>query len=149
VPEKKPLQIANLLANSTIQQALRRANVLKRLDRLVKQSVNPTLRDHCHVVGIIKNSLVVNTDSPAWATRLRYQQQHILSSLHKNEELCFLTAISIQVTAPTGNQFPTKRKALAPSPEAAAQMSELCATIHDTKLQRTLQRIALRGNKKP
>jgi len=148
VSAKKPQSIANLLSKSTFQQLLRRTNAIERLNSLLKQVVSSPLKEHCQAVGVAAGKLLIQTDSPVWASRLRYQQQGILALLKKNDELSFLTGLSIQVRPEAGKKNPTKRKAAAPSADSAAQMDRLAEEIHDPKLKEALRKIARRASKK-
>ena len=72
---------------------LTKARYITSLTTSVRSRLSPELRDHCWVVDIIDNSLIVVTDQPERATVLRYQQHELLKQI--NEE--FTSSLSVPV----------------------------------------------------
>ena len=69
------------LISSEIQT---RAKTIQSMTASVHSRLAQNLREHCWVIGVIGNKLVMITDNAERATRLRYQQHELLKQV--NEE---------------------------------------------------------------
>ena len=58
--------------NGTVGHLLTRARWLNELTGELQRHLTPSVATHCRVANFRSGVLVLQTDSPAWATRLRY-----------------------------------------------------------------------------
>ena len=84
-------------ASSRLEQLLGRVEILRKLDQTIKQQLPEPMHAHCQVANIKENQLVIFADSQAWATRLRYQRNELISSLKKSPEFARINDIEIKV----------------------------------------------------
>lgn len=79
---KDPQKVSNLLAKSTLRQLIEKAEWMIKLQQIFAEVLDqPELARHCSIMNINDKTLVIMVDQAAWATRLRYQQEHILRAL--------------------------------------------------------------------
>jgi hypothetical protein len=69
-----PRPVNNLLnaGDGTIGRLMERARWLDELTDELRRHLNPSVAAHCRIANLRSGVLVLQTDSPAWATRLRY-----------------------------------------------------------------------------
>jgi hypothetical protein len=147
---KKTLQIVNLLAKSQYQRLMAQAGHIQKLKQQFKQALRPALSPHCELLSIHERVLTISVDSSVWASRLRYEQQRILSKLQANPEFPEIASLSVKIAKPKRiKPVAKKRQANRPSEDSIATMSELAQKVDDPKLKKALQRLAQRASKKP
>ena len=74
--------VRHLLQDKPTLQRLEHAlQAQKTLLADLRQCLPADLADHCAAAHIRENTLVVHTDSPAWATRLRYLAPQLVKAL--------------------------------------------------------------------
>lgn len=114
------------------------------LSTLLRQHLPDPLREHVWVAGVDDHCLHLITDSPMWATQLRYQQRELLKHIQYNPALK-LSKISITVSpmaAPPHPQRKAQRLTLTPATRAAIRAA--AATISDEETRAIFERIASR-----
>ncbi len=129
--------------DAPIAKLFRHCRLLQSLDEIIQQCLPAELAAHCRVLNYSGNRLILQTDSPAWNTLLRYQTPDLLSCLRRQDKLRGLASILIR-TAPA-SPAPPPRQTAQPrqlSPEAATLIRTLAATMSDDRLQAALQRLA-------
>lgn len=79
----KPQSIKSLLnqSGSALARVAHEAAEHERLSRLVRSVLPPDLSTHILSVNLREDTLVIITDSAAWATRIRYLQGDIMQNL--------------------------------------------------------------------
>lgn len=83
---KTPMSVPQLLgatADASLQTVLQRVQELLRLEKAVLELLEPPLKSHCRVANLRDETLVLFTDSPVWATRLRFQGPNVLARLRQ------------------------------------------------------------------
>lgn len=66
-------------------------------DEVLHSLLPDELAPHCHTVNIISNTIVIETDSAVWATRLRYLAPELIKILQQNSPFAHLTEIQCRV----------------------------------------------------
>ncbi len=83
----KPESTQQLLNHSTFLGLVRRIDLQAELLARVKKALPPSLGDHClYCVAREDGRLVVFTDSPAWATQLRFYAPAILAAIRERDD---------------------------------------------------------------
>lgn len=97
--DSHPKSLASILAGKSnhLQRLVDTAMQLKRLNQLFNAIVKPPLSEHCEVANVRNNQLVIFIDSPAWGTRLRYQQAALLEALQKESAFADIRGLEIKV----------------------------------------------------
>lgn len=140
----KPIQITALLSqeNPDAERTLKRCRSLQRLQRLVTSLLAPEFGHHCRVGNMRGNSLIIFCDSPAWASRLRYQAAQLLERLHQHPSLSSIEHIELKVI-PVAQSYATPPRETPVLSEYAASCLSACAeTVSNQPLRDALTRLA-------
>lgn len=140
----EPHSLQDILTSSSgIAHLVHRAAALKSLqERLLNQLAAP-LSDHVTVANYDDQVLIIQTDSPAWAARLRF---HIPELLKLAQEKCGLPSIQtirIKVDATRREREPLSRAVTLPA-EASNILRECAQSIDDPALRDSLLRLSKR-----
>ncbi len=82
--------MSELLSSSRFAGIMRKAQELKKLDALLQTALEPELRVHCRVANYRDQELILQADTSALATRVRYaatQLKKTLKTFHEFNEL--------------------------------------------------------------
>ncbi len=112
----------------------------QRLLATVRAHLPPDLRAHCSGATTVGGQLLLFTESPAWATRLRYQQRDLINCLRTHAYL-HISTVRIQVVPPAQTLSPT-RGPLKLSHANAATIQKAATAIADSDLRAALRRLA-------
>lgn len=74
-------------ADQHLAQILAKAHFLQRVERLFKIVLQGDLAQHCRVANVKNQQLVIEVDSSAWATRLRYLCPSLVAPLREIQGL--------------------------------------------------------------
>lgn len=126
---------------------VRRAHELLRLEDEVGALMAPTMRPHCRVAGCRDGQMILMTESPAWATRLRYQVPALLAGLRRRAPALELREILVKVSpfAPPVEVGKTPRPTM--SDGVAALLQDVADGIDDSRLRTSLLRLAGRASR--
>ncbi len=83
---KRPQTINKLInqPQGDIKALMDQLTKIRTINNNLHQTINPLLSQHCRVVNIRKNTLVIAADSPAWANKLRFQIPDLISYFRQN-----------------------------------------------------------------
>jgi len=138
----KPNRISNLpLGPGPFRDVVARAERLRAVERLIQVELG-ALGAHCRLANIAGSRLVLQTDSPAWASRVRYEAPRLLEQLKQHPELARLDAVSVTIAPPaaTPAKAPKRRKPLSDS--ARATLRAAADSVSDPALGIALRRLA-------
>jgi hypothetical protein len=123
---------------------LERAAELQRLTEAVRALLPMPLDEHCRAASLHGDALVLVCDSPAWATRLRYQAPSLLDELQRR---CGLRARTLRVRVSPEETPPIAppRRRLRLSAASAELLEQTAQATEDTALRAALLRLARRG----
>ena len=135
----QPLLVKQLLqfkveSYSSIQHEL---NQHKRWLQAIKCELPSFLSEHC--IDCTKNgkSLILYTDSPVWATRLRFHQSIILASLQQSCNLS-IKKIHIRIFVGAKTNRAKVRPPKYPSQNIVKLIGNTAESIHDKTLKKSL-----------
>jgi hypothetical protein len=140
----KPFQIGNLLERSECSRLLTRARALGELDALVHELIPSPLNQHCRVLSVRDDTLVVAADSPVWAARLRYQSSELVKQLYAVSSVKLCT-IQVRVRAseqPPGRGITPIRQPV--SGRNSMALKQAARSVTDAGLKAALLRLASR-----
>ncbi|HKJ08271.1 MAG TPA: DciA family protein [Gammaproteobacteria bacterium] len=145
MPNGSPTVLAKILrsgASRLWEQAQRR----QRLTRLLQEQLPEVLHPHCQVAHLSAESVVLATDSPVWAARLRYYSPQILKHLGQRETVNPRTLrIRIVPPAEPPRTGPPARPPL--SRQNSRLLRQAADAIDHPQLQEALRRLATRGER--
>lgn len=145
-----PKPLHKLLSGEKNQVAdlITTARKLCRLNQYILSVLDQPLTDHCQVARFEGDLLVLNTDSPVWASRLRYYIPTLLHELKQNiPDLQGLKTIKITTAPPSPEieqSIVSERKI---SDAAASNITAMAESIEDTALREALLRLTRHRNK--
>lgn len=115
---------------------------LKGLEQRLLSFLAPPLNKHCTIANYANDTLMLHTDAPAWASRIRYNTPAILDFLQNECGLAALRTIRIKVMpAPLQHvRLPDKSWKLDES--TASLIRRSAATITDESLRHSLEKIS-------
>lgn len=148
MPINKPRTLPELFTdpgNSTLSGIIQRGRQLYGLNLLIQKLLGPELAAHCQVTNIRDKTLILATDSAAWATRIRYQATQILQKIRRDERLSGIDSIQVKVIpaiVPADTSHPTRRAYL--SRTAAECLSQCADGIGDPQLSAALKHLSKR-----
>lgn len=132
-----------------VAELVTQARQLGHLSNIVQAMLEPSLADHCHLAHFDGSRMVLVADSPAWAARLRFSVDTLVSQLKQySNKFHGLSKIEVAVRPelPDLPQPDVVKRAI--SVEAAQYIEESAQGIEDTELKQALQRLAQRKNPK-
>ena len=140
-----PLKINKLLGDK-YAYLVTRAKVLMELEALLHELLPEPLKEHCRVLAIRDETLILATSSPVWAARLRFHAPLLVKQLSAHQTVKLRT-VRVRVRPPEKNIPPPRRQAaLRPGKAGAATLQQAAQTISDPGLKSALLRLANRHN---
>ncbi|MDZ7662322.1 DUF721 domain-containing protein [Thiohalophilus sp.] len=116
---------------------------LRRLNQHLLAVLAAPLTDHCQVARYDTEQLIIQVDSPVWASRLRYYVPTLLQELKQNiPDLQGLKSIKIHVApaTPTPVEKPPDKREITPA--ASRNIQAMAEAIDDPVLREALQRLS-------
>lgn len=141
----QPLNIKDLLSRLSAdpESLCRKAEKLSRIQQSLRSELAFPLRDHLFVAACEDRCLVLFTDGPAWAARLRFQTPRILDLVRGSCGLPLVDNVRIKVSVPlTAASTPARRLVLSES--AARTLRRTADSLSDPVLRACLNRLAAR-----
>ena len=141
---RSPLPLGRILADrsATVERLFRNVEFLQSINNLIGAAVSPKLAAHCWAAGLRDRQLIVVVDSPAWATRLHFEQNQLIQLLRQQPELQSLTGLQIKVRPKETTQPNPVRRVAPLSAQSTADINACADTINDPALAKALRRLA-------
>ena len=129
-----------------LERLVRRARYLERVDKALQQLLGSPLAERCRVANINHDTLVLQTPSSAWGSRLRYLAPGILQQLSRQLGWDRIKHTKVQVRPDAFRQLaePPRRASL--SRESAALLRQVAESTKDAALQNVLLRLSGRAD---
>lgn len=141
-PKSKSLTKWLHTPSDQLSPLLAQVRLLHRITGALRGLLDNPLAEHCQAANLDGTTLVISTDSPAWAAKLRYQITSLLAQLQTRDDLPPIEQIRIRVQpANPARPAPAARR-LAISSETAAVISHVADHTTDPQLQAALRRLA-------
>ncbi len=141
----KPVKINKLLRTGPISRLLGQARQLQALDEQVRNQLPDNLRPHCHVLSLHDRILILATDSPVWAARLRFHAPRLVKQLTR-QRIVSVRLVRVLVIPPEKTM--TSARKTAPDEEQghrrAAALEQAAQTVSDPRLKSALLRLSRR-----
>lgn len=129
------------VSSDRLSQICNHIEKINELQIILLENLDSPLNEHVIVADIRQQTLVLHTDSAAWAAKLRYLTPELLKAFKSDTPR--IRTIRIKVMPPDSlNQ--TTRRAQPVSAQAADAMREVADKIEDPALRSTL--LSLAGN---
>ena len=141
-----PLQI-NKVSGGKYAYLVGRARTLMELGVLLQKLLPAPLNEHCRVLAIKDETLIIASHSPVWAARLRFHAPLLVKQLSDHQTVKLRTVL-VRVRPPekTSPTTPRRQAALRPGKTGAAALQQAAQSISDPGLKTALLRLANRHN---
>lgn len=142
---KKPKSVKQILNSKSagLQGLLQHTQQLNALNKRLMHLLPAPLPQHCTTAGIEQQQLILMTDSPVWATRLRLQAPNLIKALPEFQIKSVVVKIQPSRKAPEA----APRACPKMSSDASSLLNYLADATSDLKLKLALQRLARNGSK--
>ena len=142
--QHRPVTIGRILGKSQVSRLLAGASVLEKLAVIVHELLPPPLREHCRVLSVRGETLVMAADSPVWAARLRFHSPNLVKQLD-NIQTVKLRTIHVRVR-PVDKPPAAVRRLNKPSlsAENSLALEQTARGVTDPGLKAALLRLARR-----
>ena len=140
-----PKTVQSLLSHSdgTLARLVAQAGELSRINQLLATLLPAPLSPHVRACAIHADTLVLQTDSPVWSTRLRLEQQSLLAKIRALDGLACINSLRVSVAVPATS--PVQEKPIPRlSSTAAATLAQCAESQTDSALRTTLIRLSRR-----
>lgn len=141
---KNPAPFTALLKDkhSILGKLCQHAEYLSHLEKKLCLFLDSPLNTHCNVANYINDTLVLHSDSAAWAAKLRYNIPVILNFMQNECDLITLKTIRIKIKLSDNSTQPgPDRKKPVISRTAALLINQAAATITDDELRSSLLKL--------
>jgi hypothetical protein len=141
---RKTRGLKSLSETGPFASLARRARELDILDRQLRQTLPPPLRDQVRFADLRDGRLVFLAPSSAWASRLRLIQTQILATARANGTPAHSVTVKV-APLPPEEMIPERRKPL--SATAASHLTAAAASLSDPSLKALFLELASQAKK--
>ncbi len=127
-------------------EILKKARLLDKLTRLIRACLPVDCQQHISVSAIRDNQLILLSDSPVWASKIRLYSQNMIQMLEENTH--------IRINKVRIKQYQPKRVIEKPAPKprhldnsTANMIKQTANSISDADLQQALNHLAKNRSK--
>jgi hypothetical protein len=145
--KKSPVPFPAVLKAScdgTLSPILRHAHELLRIEAVIRELLPRNLQHRFRVANLHGRRLVLTTDSPAWATRLRCQLPDVLRRLEVQAHTKPIGEIDVKVTLPKSRPTSSHQHRARVSAKTADLLRDFANGCDNGLLQAALLRLASR-----
>lgn len=111
------------------------------LQKSIINQLDPSIRDHIYVAGIKENTLVIFSDSPAWAAKVRYSTAKIINTLQQHPRFKSIKTIRIRTDPSLLKHATTSTKSVL-SAASSRHLEQAAGAVNDPALRFSLLKLA-------
>lgn len=123
-------------------QLLAQNQVHSNLLTTIQELLPDSSKSHCLSAQLKYDSLIVHTDSSAWAAKLRFQLATLLPTLRRQAGYHAATKVTIRIQPPQASRTSHKHTVSNMDQQTAQQIRELASAIRDETLRQTWLKLA-------
>lgn len=140
-----PVTVQSLLSlrDGTLASLCAQARELSRVNRLLTALLPAPLAQHARACAVHGDTLVLQTDSPVWSTRLRHEQQRLLQEIHALDGFTGISKMRVTVAVPAMSRE-QRNRTLRLSAAAAETLAQCAESQTDPALRASLTRLSRR-----
>lgn len=94
--KKCPQDLRNICQTASLPDIVEKAELLNQLERQLKSLLPTSIANHIKIANLRDNTLVIETISAAWASRIKFENKKLLQKM-QTEVLPMLTSIEVKV----------------------------------------------------
>ncbi len=140
--ERNMQSLQDLLQHPRFGSIVALSQRLRNTNQQLKNLLDDNLAKHCRVVFLDQGTIVLATDSAAWATQIRYQQIEILEKLRLHADLKVNALRCIVQSADAWAKTATTSPAKPLSANTKTHLREMAENISSATLRAALLRLA-------
>jgi len=114
----------------------------QRLLRRVRSLLPGNVREHCVAAVGSAEGITLYSDSPVWASRLRFLAKGILDALQRQDHPARQLRTKVLIASDRGSGARKRRRMEPLSPETSRMLADVAATLDDPGLRSALGRLA-------
>ncbi len=134
----KDIAVSN---NDILANLYKHSLTILKIQESVRLALGPPLAQHLYVANISPDSIIIFTDSQAWATKLRFQTQEIINTAKKITGFNDLESVRIKVS-PLLTTTTRPGNSISISPSTTQLLRTVAENINDTALQTALLKLS-------
>lgn len=142
----RPAAVTRLLGRGPLALVLQRTAELGHATDLLRARLGAPLGDHCQVANWRDDTLVVQADSAAWASRLRFLAPKILAALSEIQGGLRLRKLKVIVRPSHQTPDDTRPRHFRLSARSASLLRDVGNSTADAALREALLRLSRRGS---
>jgi len=132
---------------NSCKEVMKRVAAIQKIDQVFKTLIDQELANHCQVANYRNGQVIIEVESAAWATLLRFQLPTLLSEM-RQQGLASVASLDYYIlTRPT--EKPVKKLSVAKNlnPENAQYLQDIAAGMTDSKLKEALEKLSRHAQK--
>ncbi len=140
----RPTKVQSLLKRTYLGKLTSQCQKILAFETAVMGCLPEPLAQHCHLSNISNTALVLESSSPVWTAKLRFQTSHILKKIKQVPELQHIQAIRIR-TVPSNSatkQFRQKPTKPCISESSAKFLQDIAESTPDPTLKACYLRLS-------
>ena len=132
-------------SSHSLSRLFNEASSRSQLTERIRLCLPAELHPHCLAASVQGTTLVLYTDTPAWATSLRYQYRHLQTQLKHEHDLCQIEQIRVRVQpGPTQQPSPALNSEPPDRSSPTAMLDSLADAAVDERIRTALKRLSRR-----
>jgi len=142
----RPINKVLVEANDDLAILVTRTKQLSYLTQVLRKQLEPDLAVHCYIGNVDQECLVILVDSAAWASKLRFYSQDLLSQLQTaHQNFSQIQQIRVKILSQSVNAPEPEFQKPKMNKENAKGLTTLAENVDDPSLQAALARLAKRA----
>lgn len=133
-------------SHNSLATIFEKASLLRQLNDLFKNAIDPELAKHCLVANYRSSILVVEAQSAAWAMQIRYRANELIKNLRALDVFKKLERIECYILPNSESLKTIPDKTINLSKEDAELLISTSESIKNPALKNALLRLAKREN---
>ncbi len=144
-PLNKVVNINAILKHGPeISRVISRSFSLLKLQSVIRSHINPPESDHIYLASVSQDALILYTDSPAWAAKLRFRTGQLIDIIKNYTEFPQINTIRIKVNPALIQQEETAEIAEI-SGKTSKYLEEMAKNMGDAELKAAFLRLSKHG----
>ena len=130
-----------LSKNRTIGSLYTHSLEILKLQSALRSKLDPSLKDHVYITKVNPDNILIYTDSPVWASKLRFLTTEILNIVKNVPSYKKIETVRIKVS-PSLGPISNNTNQISISPLTAKHLEQVAENINDSNLQSSLLKLA-------
>ncbi len=139
--------LKSIIQGQNLKPIIDQANKIKNANKCLKHFLSAPLSEHVIVSNIKGNTLILQTNSPAWSTRTNFIATEIVNYMRNEGGLAMVERLKVKVVPPETKSVRRIRSVEPLSNNSSKLLKSVASGIKNEALSAALQRLANRCTK--